>query len=64
MDDLRELLRRAGGAEVELFGVVPLRDAWEDYSGAMAAQWLVVNDSTFSNFVGWLVGERSRRLAP
>lgn len=48
-------LRQRMHAEGDLLTPQAVGDLWAEFSGSYEARWLVVNETTFGNFTGWLI---------
>ena len=61
--DIQELRRRMHSGEADLIADSQIIDAWKAFSATCSSEWLICDDSTYPNFVAWMVGDR-RKEAP
>ena len=52
--DIAKLRDRMGG-EGDVLSDETIHAAWDEFSTAFDASWLIVSDSTFGNFTGYLL---------
>lgn len=57
--DITELRRRVESGVGDLLTDRELKDAWQDFSDSMDANWLICDDFTFPNFVAHLIGKNA-----